>query len=104
MSANMLVQPPQVSQATVETVPWEFDFTAVVGSGDVVSSPASTMTDMQTGSQVTLAQAPTVSGNLVTQVVPGSGLVAGHNYRLVVVAQLNPSKVLSLPLIVTVPY
>jgi len=96
--------PSQVSQATSETLPWKFDVTKLLQVGDTVTSPTSVFTDLTIGSDIVLPDLPAASGNVVTQIVNGSVLTAGHQYRLVVSFVANAFTTWSVPLLLTVPF
>lgn len=81
--------PSTETQTTRDVYAWRFDFSARVGQGQSLSGSSSVLTDLTTGYAVTLAEAPTISGTDVDQIVRGSALVAGHRYRLQVAVQIG---------------
>ena len=101
--------PNQVFVATTEKIPYNFDFSANLAVGETVAAPTSQLLDMtRNGAVVLLTDPPVVAGTSgVVQEVRGTQLLAGHNYRLVVSADLvglSPNKRLSISLVVTCPY
>ena len=80
---DLATDPPEVTQATAENVPWAVDLTNALPSGGSVSAVATTLTDLTlNGKTVTLADPAVVAGNVVTQIVRGSVLTVGHSYLL----------------------
>lgn len=80
---DLATDPAEVTQATAENVPWAVDMTNALPSVGSVSAVTTSLVDLTlNGETVTLADAPVVAGNVVTQIVRGSVLTAGHSYRL----------------------
>jgi hypothetical protein len=80
--------------------------TAALPAGGSVTSPSSILTDETTGKDVTLTDSPTVTTNIITQVVRGSELTKNHVYTLVLTFTAlagNPSTILSTITKLTVP-
>jgi hypothetical protein len=75
--------PPSRRQLTTDIIPWAVDFTEQLQTGQTVTSPSTKMIDQGTGATITLSDAPSVAGNIVSQVVRGSELTAGHRYWLI---------------------
>ena len=101
---TVLVTPSTFEIQTTETLPLGFDATALLSPGDTISASGSVLTDIATGLAITLAHVPTVYGNIITQVVVGSQLAPGHEYRLVVSFTAAANEIWSMPLIVSVPF
>jgi len=101
---TILVSPPSFVMQSSEELPLGFDATALLLSGQTVSSPTTVLTDLTTSTTITLANAPTVSGNIVTQVVVGSQLTADHVYRLVVTFTAGTDTTWSMPLQISCPF
>jgi len=80
----LATNPATVTQGTTENVFWGIDMTAALPAGGTVTSPTTVFTDLATGSVITLTDAPTVSGNVVTQRVTGNKLTANHLYEMAV--------------------
>ena len=93
--SNLSFSPAFFQIGTTEELPLSFDFTAYIESGDTVSSPIVELLDLTTGASTPggLSGSPTATGNVITQTVLGSGLVAGHSYRLVATATLASGKI-----------
>lgn len=101
----LATDPAGVTQALAETVPWGIDMTKALTnvSGGTVTSPSSVLTDLTADKTVTLADSPTVSGNIVTQIVRGSVLTLNHTYRLEVTFTAASNTILSTITTITVP-
>lgn len=91
-------------QVTGELRPWQIDMALEMDAGDVIGSVTSTLTDLLTGLSYPagLSGSPSHSGTTVTQAV--TALVAGHNYRLVITANMGGSKLTSTVLNLACPY
>lgn len=85
-----------VAMATTDSIPFEIDMTNALPTGGSVSSPTSTLVDLKTGQAATLTDAPTVLGNVVTQIVRGPHLLAQHSYRLAVVFTAATNTILTV--------
>jgi hypothetical protein len=90
--------------ATTEELPIAFDYSLNVVAGDVVASPSAVLHNPDTGAVITPTDAPTVSGNLVIQIIRGSQLTARQMLRLDVTATLNAAKVITASLYIACPY
>lgn len=92
------------TQLSTEWRPWAIDFTPELDSLDVVGATTATLTDLLTGLSYPggLSGSPTVVGNVATQAV--TALVAGHNYRLVLTANMGGQKETSTVLLLQCPY
>lgn len=108
MSNSILVNGNPFTMATTETVPIGIDFTNYLAGGDSVSSPVSALTTTTSGPNagktITLGNAPTINGNIVTQIVVGSQLAASNSYLLEIMVTLNTNKVMCGALQVNVPF
>jgi hypothetical protein len=95
---DLLIAQPNVIQVSPDdiSVVLGMDLSANVGSGQSVSSPVSTLTNLETGIGVTLTDAPTVVGNVVNQRFrPASQMQAGSSYRWIVVYTLDANNTLA---------
>ena len=93
--------PPSFQMAVTEEWPLGLDFTDDLGPGDAVTEPIeTTLYDTTAGALVTLADSPTIFENTVVQIVRGSALTLGHNYRLEATAKLNTQKVATTALVI----
>lgn len=88
--------PAAVGMATTDVIPYGVDMTNALPSGGSVSGVTCLLTDLRTGQKITLEDNPTVAGNVVTQIVRGSQLVAGHYYRLTIVFSAATNTVLTV--------
>ena len=68
-----------------------------------VTVPSSTLVDTTTDQTVSLQDAPSVSGNVVTQIVRGSALTANHVYQLIVTYTAAANTVLTTVTVINVP-
>jgi hypothetical protein len=83
MPTSYSTRPSIIQQSTLETIAWSVDVSAeVTQSSGPPSTPSSAMLDKFNGLGVALSDAPTLNGNLVSQIVRGSALTPGHSYRL----------------------
>lgn len=75
--------PYVVTMATTDELPYGIDMTGALTNiaGGSVSGAASSLVDLGTRQSISLGSPVTV-GNVVTQSVLGSALIAGHNYLL----------------------
>ena len=78
------VVPFGVDIATTEKLPINLDSTPQLQPGWSPSSPSSIVRDEAGGADIIPVDAPTVTGNIITQVVDGSVLTKGHTYALIV--------------------
>lgn len=81
MATSYSALPSLIQQSTLATIAWPCDVTAQAGAG-APTSPSTVFLDLTTGTTVVLADRPTISGNVISQIVRGSVLTAGHSYRL----------------------
>lgn len=79
---QLATMPNVFVMATTETYELGFDTTNPAWVGDPPFSPTFTLTDVETGFETTLPDAPTIDGNVVLQVVRGSSLEGNHKYTL----------------------
>ena len=103
----LATNPAGVTQATTETITWSVDMTNAISliAGASVSSPTSTLTNLTTGTAVSLGSGPAATGNVVTQKIVGSTLTPFDVYRLVITFVANASAfVLSVAVLITVPF
>lgn len=94
------------TQTSSEVRPWAIDLTAELDPSDVVASATATLTDLLTGSDfpdgLSGSSETAITAPHVTQTV--LGLVAGHNYRLVLTVNVGGSKRTSTVLLLTCPF
>lgn len=92
------------TQLTSEYRPWSVEFATEMDPGDAINAVSSTLTDLLTGLSFPagLPTTPTFSGTIVTQ--PTANLLAGHNYRLVLLANMGGAKTSAVVLLISVPY
>lgn len=104
------VQPPLATipasfvMATEESWPLGFDTSAVLEDGDTPSSAVVVFTDIGTGKTITLSDAPSITGNVIVQIVRGSQLLGGHKYTLAVSFTVNVDTVALMVLSLTCPF
>lgn len=103
MSA-LSTDPPVKEQASTETLPWRFDTTPLLTTGESPSAAIASLTDDRSGVAYPagLTGDAQVSGNFITQSV--TALQRGRTYRLVVTFQAAVGKVWSMELILTCPF
>ena len=90
--AGPATNPPSFTMSVTEVLGLPFDATAYLSAGQTVTSVTSTMVNLAGGQTVTLNDAPSVSGNIVTQILNGPAeLVAPGTYRLTVSFVASPS-------------
>jgi hypothetical protein len=94
----LATNPTNLPQSTSDTIPYGVDCTNAIStiSGGSVSSPVTKLFDMTAQQTITLQDSPTLSGNIVTQIVRGSVLTANHQYRLSVQFTAATSTVLTV--------
>lgn len=105
--SQLETDPRSVDVGGAETLPIAVDFTAVLGTLEVVNgggAPTCSLTDLTDASSTSgmLSGLPTVSGNRVQQTV--TGLRAGHRYRLEVVARVGAAKVWAAEVEINCPW
>lgn len=88
--------PFTVAMATTDEIPYGVDMTNALPSGGSVSGVSCTLLDLGTGQKITLQDSPSVAGNIVTQIVRGSALLASHHYRLTVVFTAAANTILTV--------
>jgi hypothetical protein len=98
------VSPSPFAVFRSEVWPLGFDATALLAVGDTISTPAAVLRDVKARSVVVLAHTPTVVGNVITQIVDGSQLIAGKEYRLEITFTANTNKIVTMPLVISVPF
>jgi hypothetical protein len=81
---ELVTIPASVQMATTDTINYQFTITPPVNGA--VASATTYLRDERTGQPITLQDAPTITGNAVTQIVRGAALVVGRSYRLSVAA------------------
>lgn len=86
-------KPNTVYTTTLDEVPYAFDFTAMLLTGEVVANPVGRLYDMTLNGQlVTLTDPATVQAASTTtciQIIDGAILTGGHTYRCVVSADIT---------------
>jgi hypothetical protein len=92
------------TQLSGETRPWAIDLSPEMDVGDVVGTTTATLIDLLTGVSFPtgLSGSPAVAGSVVTQTV--TGLLSGHNYRLVLLAAMGGTKTTGAVLLLNCPY
>jgi hypothetical protein len=102
---QIVTVPPSNNQLTTETIPWAIDLTNAIGGGSLQPSPSCTLTDITQSRavDVPLEDAATVAGKVVTQIVRGSVLAAGHIYRLVLTFGAGGVTVQSVVMVLNCP-
>lgn len=105
LASQLATVPPTKQQATTETIPWDVDMTPNLAPDTEPTDVACTFTDFTPAvpQDITLEDEPTVDGMIVTQVIRGSYLTAGHSYQLLVTYNAGGSTVLSSILTITCP-
>jgi hypothetical protein len=107
--------PAEVVQLTYETIPWELILTGALGSppiGTPQDPIETTLTDVTRTPLVpiTLTDAPVLSGTgtssdpyLITQIVRGDELTAGHVYQLLATFAVGGVTVLAVLMLLNCP-
>jgi hypothetical protein len=103
MSSKLQTVPAGFEMGTTETLPLGFDATKLLAVGQSVSAPFSVLKNIDSGKPVTLADSPTVSGNVITQIVRGSALVALTKYALSVTFTAAANTTWTMVLVIYVP-
>lgn len=67
------------------------DMAPQLGTGQSVSNPTATLTNLSTGATVTLPDPPTVSGTQVDLYIPGSLLATGNTYLWTTTYTISPT-------------
>ena len=83
MSVIQATVPAAVQQASVEDITWGVDVTALLSGSQTPTAYTATLTT-STGATVTLADVPTVSGNIIEQRIRAGVLSPGGQYTLTV--------------------
>ena len=83
--------PATFTMSVTETLAFPIDMSAYLSSGQSVASPTATLVRLDTNVAVTLSDNPSTSGNVVTQIIRGSELVANERFRLTVNFTASPS-------------
>jgi len=79
----LLTIPAGFVMGITETLPLGFDTTNLLGADQSPSNPVTVLTDTTTGDAITLPDAPTITGTVITQIVRGpTQLVVGHKFVL----------------------
>lgn len=89
--SQLATTPAGVQQATVEFIAWGIDMTDILLPGQTPINPVSTFQNLVNKTYITLNYFPTVSGNIVTQIIDGSELKANTTYQLVITFTASPS-------------
>jgi hypothetical protein len=95
--------PAGVVQASTEEIPWGIDMTPALPVGGSVTGVSSSLLDQTNGKSVTMADSPSVAGNIVTQIVRAGVLTANHTYLLTITYTAATSTVLSTVTTITCP-
>lgn len=91
---QLITDPPGFDMATTETYPYIVDVTNYLGASDTVGSVSPVVTYVSTGKTVSGALgSSSISGNIITIPVLGSGLSYGQQYQIAVTFQGSSSKV-----------
>ena len=80
-------EPEEVWQTSGDTVPYAFDFTTYLASGQTISSATATLANLTAGTSTN--PSTSISGARVT--VSAASLTAGAHYRLSVAATISGS-------------
>ncbi len=81
--------PERVKTLAAAVLPLVFDLAPLLLPGETPSNPRTALTDLETGERVSLP-APTLVGTTITQVI--QRLTAGHDYQLVWIWTISPTK------------
>lgn len=104
MPTPLSTTPAGFEMATTETLPLGFDATALLAGGQTISAPSSVLLNVETGAVVTLADAPTVLGNVITQIIRGpTQLLLNEKFALSVTFTAAANTTWTMVLIITVP-
>jgi len=99
-----LSTPSSIILQTTEELPLGMDMTALLSGTETPSNPVVTMQDLTAGTTVTLADTPTIDGNIVVQIISGSVLTAQHQYRMLFTFTAATDTTWTVPLAVTCPF
>lgn len=86
-ATDLATTPDTFEIARTEVLPLGVDMAALLASGESVSAPSATLTDLATGLDVTatgLMGNPSVAGTVVTTTITGALMVKDRTYRLAV--------------------
>lgn len=92
-------------QTSTEVRPWGLDFSPAMDVGDVLGDTTAILIDLLTGtdfSSTGLSGDPQVGGTIATQTV--LALVPGHNYRLILTANMGGVKETAVGILITCPF
>ena len=104
MSTPLSTTPAGFKMGVTETLPLGFDTTALLASGQSPTSPVCVLTNVTTGKAVTLADSPTINGNVITQIVRGpTQLVVDDKFVLAVTFTAAANTIWTMVLVITVP-
>ena len=104
MTTTISTVPPLFVMATTEELPFGFDTTNLLGLGQTPSAPSSVLVDVNTGLTIALTgDAPSVVGNVVTQIVDGALLIAGHSFTLSVTFTVSADTTWTMVLTINCP-
>ena len=104
MSLIESTNPAGVQQATVEDITWGVDTTALLSGVQTPTAYTATLTN-PSGGTVTLTDAATVSGNVVSQRIRAGVLTAGGDYTLTVTfTPSGTTNVFACRLAIAVPF
>lgn len=100
---QLITDPPNLDMATTETLPYVVDVTNYLGAADTVGSVSPVLTYLSTGKTVSGALgSSSISGNVITIPILGSGLSYGQQYQIAVTFQGSSSKVATYTSIIRV--
>lgn len=99
-----LSTPSSIILQTTEELPLGMDMTALLSGTETPSDPVVTLQDLTAGTTITLTSSPTVSGNVVVQITPGSLLTAQHQYRMLFTFTAAPDTTWTVPLAIVCPF
>lgn len=95
--------PPLFEMATTEELPLGFDTSVLLAEGQSASEPSAVLVDIATGDTVELEDDPTLSENVITQIVRGSALAAEQRYALSMTFTAAANVTWTMVLTITVP-
>lgn len=82
-ATSLSTKPGSYVMATTDIKPLGFDTSDDLAEGQTPSAPVTSMVD-EDGAAIVLVDAPTISGNVITQIVRGSVMEADTRYFLTV--------------------
>jgi len=92
-----LTQPSQIEVLSTDVLPLAYNASALLQSGETVTSVATTLTDTTspaTQGPVVLPDVPLTTTSGGSQIIRGSSLVVGHTYLLIWTVTLSSGAVL----------